>query len=109
MTTLARTTSLLLNLPRYRPALRPLLASRRTYALSRFPERNTGSSRQRPRITARERPEIRPFKDEDPTYEERPSSEASPLWDESQRGPFSDPEEGLKRLLLYNDELVVTR
>ena len=108
MTTLTRTTSLLLNLPRYRPALRPLLASR-SYALSRFPERNTGSSRQRPRFTARDRSGNRPFGYEDSSYEERPSSEESPLWGESQRGPFSDPEEGLKRLLLYNDELVVTR
>ena len=108
MNSLARTTSLLSNLPRYRPTLRPLLASR-AYALSRFPERNTGSSRQRPRITGRERSGNRAFEYEKSTYEERPSSEESPLWGESQRGPFSDPEEGLKRLLLYNEELVVTR
>lgn len=108
MTTYFRTTSLLLNLPRYRPALRPLFANR-TYALSRFPERNTGSSRQRPRVTSKAGLKKGPLDNEDPSYEERPSSQESPLWAESQRGPFSDPKEGLKRLLLGNDELVVTR
>lgn len=108
MITLARTTSFLLNVPRSRPALRPIFASR-TYALSRFPERNTGSSRQRRRVTARERSSKESSENETTSYEERPSSAESLLWVESQRGPFSDPEDGLKRLLLGNDELVVTR
>lgn len=41
--------------------------------------------------------------------EERPSFEQSPLWEESQRPPLSDPEIGLKKLLLGHDQLVVTR
>ncbi|TFY59469.1 hypothetical protein EVJ58_g5764 [Rhodofomes roseus] len=109
MTALARSTSLLLNLPRTPSVLRPLVSSR-AYALSRFPERGTGASRQRPRVTP-----LRASSSRDPnefngsSYEDRPSSEESPLWDESQRGPFSDPEDGLKRLLLGHEELVVTR
>ncbi len=43
------------------------------------------------------------------TYEERPSAEESPLWEQSARPPASNPEDGLKRLLMQNDNLIVTR
>lgn len=39
----------------------------------------------------------------------QPEQEESPLWQASQRPPASDPEEGLHRLLMDNDLLVVTR
>ena len=39
----------------------------------------------------------------------RPEQEESPLWEASRRPPSSDPEEGLKRLLMDNDLLIVTR
>ncbi|KAH9934681.1 Scramblase-domain-containing protein [Fomitopsis serialis] len=108
MIVLARSTGLLLKLPRAQSVLRPLVLSR-AYALSRFPERGTGSSRQRPRVTLRAESARGPHGFDSPPQEDRPSSEESPLWDESQRGPFSDPEDGLKRLLLGHEELVVTR
>jgi len=108
MTALARSTRLLSNLPRTQSVLRPLVPSR-AYALSRFPERGTGASRQRPRVTLRAELSRGPQGFDSPPQEDRPSTEESPLWDESQRGPFSDPENGLKRLLLGHDELVITR
>ncbi|KZT68179.1 Scramblase-domain-containing protein [Daedalea quercina L-15889] len=109
MNPLSRSTSLLLNLPRCQPILRPLVSSR-AYALSRFPERNIGNGRRRSRVTPlRARLSRGPTGSDDTSYEERPSTEESPLWDESQRGPFSDPEEGLKKLLLGHEELVITR
>ena len=40
----------------------------------------------------------------------RPEQEQSPLWEAaSQRAPASDPREGLERLLMGNDLLVITR
>ena len=39
----------------------------------------------------------------------RPEQEETPLWEASRRPPSSDPEEGLKRLLMDNDLLIVTR
>jgi len=46
---------------------------------------------------------------EDSTDQDRASSEQSPLWEASQRPPVSNPEDGLKRLLLGHDQLVITR
>ncbi|KAI0957426.1 hypothetical protein AcW1_005822 [Taiwanofungus camphoratus] len=85
----------------------------RTYTLSRFPERVPGGGRLRPKVTprnagSRQEPDssnsFNAF-----SHEERPPFEQSPLWEASQRIPLSDPEVGLKRLLLSNDQLVVTR
>ncbi len=90
----------------------------RGYARSRYSERNPGVGR------SRDRPERllnnRPIRDDPPlqeqyTYgsafksEQQPSAEESPLWEASQRPPASNPEEGLRKILLENDVLVVTR
>lgn len=81
----------------------------RGYALSRFPEprrpggsRQTRSSLQRPSKSAEQ--ETDTFR-----VEQRPSTEESPLWQASQREPASDPAEGMRRLLMENDLLVITR
>ncbi|KDQ60670.1 hypothetical protein JAAARDRAFT_31650 [Jaapia argillacea MUCL 33604] len=76
----------------------------RTYALSRFPDKTPGGTRARnPPKRAAPRPE--PVQE----FEAKPSSEESPLWEETMRPPSSDPEEGLRRLLMNNDSLVITR
>lgn len=41
--------------------------------------------------------------------ESEPSKEESQLWRTSQRPPASDPEEGLRRLLMDNQVLVIER
>ncbi|EIW85426.1 Scramblase-domain-containing protein [Coniophora puteana RWD-64-598 SS2] len=41
--------------------------------------------------------------------EEKPSMDESPMWETNQRTPSSNPEEGLTRLLMANNTLVVTR
>ncbi|GLB35083.1 putative phospholipid scramblase family protein [Lyophyllum shimeji] len=76
----------------------------RGYALSRFPERPAGAFRRRnpPPPPPRPPPEAIP-------REESPSEEQSQLWHTSQRPPSSNPEDGLRRLLLENDTLVVER
>lgn len=81
----------------------------RTYALSRFPDRKApGAGRARispirmlPRETASGTGNIE--------YEEQPSHAESHLWETSGRSPTSNPEEGLKRLLLQNENLIITR
>lgn len=87
---------------------RPTAVSYRAYALSRFPERRPGVGRNRwptqngtDRKQADERHEFE--------AEPEPSAEESPLWAASQRPPSDDPEEGIRRLLLSNETLVVTR
>ena len=87
-------------------------ATRRTYALSRFPQRNPGVGRRRQHVendnyrgsTSRFKPAHEKVPQED-----KPSSETSPLWQESARSFKSDPAEGLRRLLMTHDSLVVTR
>ena len=91
-------------------------ALQRSFALSRFPDRGAPSGgRTRPRSPA---PRIRlaqaaarpdtsgkpPLTQDETTFNTSNSS----LWEESQRPPSSDPEDGLKRLL-QNETLVVTR
>ena len=81
----------------------------RSFALSRFPRGGAPSGgRIRPRTLT---PRVR----QDPTkhFEAQDSSSSgiidnSPLWEESQRPPASNPEHGLTTLL-QNDSLVVTR
>ncbi len=96
-----------------------LLSPFRTYALSRFPDRNSGNSRQREK-PKRVTPRAPPPQDEPAeqgsgwfnfpsNVEGKPSAEESPLWQASQRPPASDPEEGLTRLLMDNNLLIVTR
>ncbi|KAF8078084.1 Scramblase-domain-containing protein [Lyophyllum atratum] len=70
-----------------------------TYALSRFPQRPTGASRTRHALQPPPPPESVP-------REETPSEEQSQLWHASQRPPSSNPDEGLRRLLLENDTLI---
>ena len=87
----------------------------RSFALSRFPDRGApsgGRTRLRspaPRIRLAQagRPDIssRPLLRQDETTFDTSNSS---LWEESQRPPSSDPEDGLKRLL-QNETLVVTR
>jgi hypothetical protein len=85
----------------------------RGYALSRFPDRRTGFGRTPgsgrkptqgtvPSESAQD--ETSRF-----TYEEQSPAYDSQLWDTSQRTPSSNPEEGLKHLLLNNNTLVITR
>ncbi|KAI8998497.1 Scramblase-domain-containing protein [Trametes punicea] len=108
----------------------PLLCTR-TYAFSRFEKPRPGVGRQRPKLA-----HVHPRKHVDPSLdpphesppplfgfwpfqsasaggplprEEQPSAAESPLWEGSVRAPASNPEEGLKRLLMDNDKLVVTR
>lgn len=86
----------------------------RTYAYSRFPENGPGSSRTRdrpqriPQSLHRE-PSADSKSSSDFEHEEKPSVNESDLWEASQRAPASDPVEGLTRLLMDNDVLVVTR
>ncbi|KAI0050899.1 Scramblase-domain-containing protein [Auriscalpium vulgare] len=85
--------------------------SARLYAISRFPPKSgPGASRSR-RSSPREPPQPHAAAKAQDSYqlEDKPSLEESPLWDESQRLPVSNPEEGLKNLLLPNDTLLVTR
>ena len=87
-------------------------ATRRTYALSRFPQRSPGVGRRRQHVeNDNYRSSTSGFKPahEEVPREEQPSSEMSPLWQESARSINSDPAEGLKRLLMTHESLVVTR
>ncbi|ETW85743.1 hypothetical protein HETIRDRAFT_470895 [Heterobasidion irregulare TC 32-1] len=67
----------------------------RKYALSRFPDRKPGVGR----FSSK-----RGFK-----QESDPSTGETSLWKESQRRPVGHSEEGIKRLLLGNNTLTVTR
>ncbi|KAH9997250.1 Scramblase-domain-containing protein [Russula vinacea] len=86
---------------------------RRSFALSRFPDKGAPSGgRTRPRtLTPRVRPTLgtqinsqKHLAQDESTV----NTSESPLWEEGQRHPSSDPEDGLKRLL-QNNALVVTR
>lgn len=93
------------------PLLAPgSLSSARTYALSRFEKSRPGVGRERPKLTHRQRSEDNPRTDGSRfSHEDRPSAEKSPLWEQTARSPANNPEEGLQRLLMENDRLVVTR
>jgi len=97
------------NLRLFAPAF---CATRRTYALSRFPQRRPGVGRRRQHVeneNHRTRASgSRPTHEEVP-QEDQPSSETSPLWQESARSTKGDPAEGLRRLLMTHESLVVTR
>jgi hypothetical protein len=87
-------------------------ATRRSYALSRFPQRRPGVGRRRQHVendnNRSSTSSFRPAHEELP-QEDKPSSETSPLWQESARSINSDPAEGLRRLLMTHESLVVTR
>lgn len=81
---------------------------------SRFPDKTpgTGRARERPqKLHNQKTQEARPQTQAGfhPRFEEQPSAEQSPLWEASQRPPASNPREGLQKLLLENNLLVVTR
>ncbi|KAI6043140.1 Scramblase-domain-containing protein, partial [Pisolithus marmoratus] len=80
---------------------------RRTYAISRFPERRTGFGR-----SSRKESETVTSRSEDlqrPTYEDTTALRSdTPLWDNVMGRMGGDPEVGLQRLLA-NDALIVTR
>lgn len=92
--------------------LRRPVGSARTYALSRFEKTRPGVGRERPKIVPKT--VHNPQKDDTQAsqsyqYEDKPSVSQSSLWEESVRPPSSNPEEGLRKLLMENDKLVVTR
>ncbi|KAJ3533584.1 hypothetical protein NM688_g7263 [Phlebia brevispora] len=79
----------------------------------RVQERRSTNTEEKPPF---EQPFSRPSQDaqfssrpEEPQYSSRPEQETSPLWEASRRPPASDPKEGLRRLLMDNDLLIVTR
>jgi hypothetical protein len=93
------------------------IAFQRSFALSRFPDRGapSGGRTRLPPPTTRIRPSqgLGRHSDPDPRLplaqdESTLDTSSSPLWEESQRQPSSNPEDGLKRLL-QNESLVVTR
>ncbi|KAI0328535.1 Scramblase-domain-containing protein [Cubamyces sp. BRFM 1775] len=109
----------------------PLLCTR-TYAFSRFEKPRPGVGRERPKLdraNVKERVEPTPDPSTEPAQppfgfwpfqnvssnsgplprEEQPSASQSPLWEESMRTPASNPEEGMHKLLMENDRLIVTR
>ncbi|KAH9901085.1 Scramblase-domain-containing protein [Cubamyces lactineus] len=114
-----------------RPTLRTLpLLCIRTYAFSRFEKPRPGVGRERPKldranVKQRVEPSVDPSTEPPPfgfwpfqsassssgplPREEQPSASQSPLWEESIRTPASNPEEGMHRLLMENDRLIVTR
>ncbi|KAG6819536.1 hypothetical protein H0H93_010922 [Arthromyces matolae] len=77
----------------------------RTYALSRFKNKQTGVSRARIRV-ARNPSSVNTEKF---PREESPSEGDSQLWHTSMRPPASYPEDGLRRLLVENQTLIVER
>ncbi|TCD66687.1 hypothetical protein EIP91_001041 [Steccherinum ochraceum] len=112
---LSRRLGVCLTKPVFKPPRTPpsWLVGHRNYARSRFEERNPGTSRSRPNLSPRD-PRTRPQR-EDSTYdstlghEQQPSVSESAIWEASQRPPAGDPEEGMRRLLMDNDLLIVER
>ncbi|KAF8478652.1 Scramblase-domain-containing protein [Russula ochroleuca] len=90
-----------------------ILLLRRSFALSRFPDKGapSGGRTRPPTPTPRVRPTLGARLDSQQHLaqdESTVNTSESPLWEESQRHPSSDPADGLKRLL-QNNSLVVTR
>ncbi|OJT14600.1 Phospholipid scramblase family protein [Trametes pubescens] len=104
------------------PSNTPLQCTR-AYALSRFERPRPGVGRQRPKLDAqqaRRRDDAASDVSPDPPLfqassggpfarEDQPSAAQSPLWEESMRAPASNPEESLRRLLMDNSRLIITR
>ncbi|TFK42716.1 Scramblase-domain-containing protein [Crucibulum laeve] len=85
--------------------LQSLSSPYRTYSISRFPTRTTGSGRAQRKNTPHSRGHLQPII---PT-EANASDEESQLWHTSQRPPTNPPENGLWKLLLENDTLIIER
>ncbi|KAF9453266.1 Scramblase-domain-containing protein [Macrolepiota fuliginosa MF-IS2] len=84
--------------------------SRRSYALSRFPNRRaTGVGRSRDPTTTTNLSRRRQGLDESQPLEDTPSGDESRMWHTSQRAPTSNFEEGLDKLLIQNDTLIIER
>lgn len=83
---------------------------RRLYALSRFPtKRAAGPGRSRENMNPKNSSSSQqPIQGKIP-LENIPSDSESRLWHTSQRPPASNPEEGLRRLLMENETLIVER
>ncbi|KAF7778830.1 hypothetical protein Agabi119p4_3175 [Agaricus bisporus var. burnettii] len=83
---------------------------RRLYALSRFPtKRAAGPGRSRENVNPKNSSSSQqPIQGKIP-LENIPSDSESRLWHTSQRPPTSNPEEGLRRLLMENETLIVER
>ncbi|KAK2467023.1 hypothetical protein APHAL10511_001281 [Amanita phalloides] len=81
--------------------------ARRTYALSRFPVRSTGTARTRQTTSKRNEPTPR-YRSPDSANENEAADNARP-WHAAQHPPASDPEEGLHALLMGHKALVVER
>ncbi|KAG0705349.1 Scramblase-domain-containing protein [Suillus ampliporus] len=100
--------------PRSIAFLHPAQCFQRGYAFSRFPERRTGFGRSSGRkptqgtMTSAQDAGQQTYESQF-TYDEQPSAHDSQLWGSNQRMPSSNPEGGLKRLLLDNNTLVITR
>jgi hypothetical protein len=85
--------------------------TQRTYALSRFPQRTTGTGRRRDApLRKPSRPTIEEtlYGTDGMKHEEKPSIDDWPTWQESVHRISRDPDDGLRRLLSH-DTLVVTR
>ncbi|TEB35939.1 Scramblase-domain-containing protein [Coprinellus micaceus] len=91
-----------------RAPLQPLVSHlARSYALSRFPKKHTGTGRARNRPQSISRDPDEP--DTSTWREQSPSQDNSTIWQAAQRSPSSDPQQGLKHLLMDNDTLIVER
>ena len=98
-------------LPRQLSFRTPSAQQCRLYAFSRFPHRTTGFGRDsRGNKSRRLQPDY-PSKHHpwtSPNNGGKPFVDNPPLWEQKIR-PTADSEAGLKRLLVNNDDLVVTR
>ncbi|KAF5358084.1 hypothetical protein D9756_001684 [Leucocoprinus leucothites] len=82
----------------------------RTFALSRFPTRRTiGAGRSRETLKPFRRTTRGQSQDDSQPMEVTPSAEESRIWHTSQRPPTSNTEEGLQKLLMQNDTLIIER
>lgn len=85
----------------------------RSYALSRFTTPRTGVSRARripsARVSGSSEPASLTPRSPPPPREDTPSGEESLLWHASQRPPNSNAADGLKKLLLGSNTLVIER
>lgn len=82
----------------------------RSYALSRFSNRRaTGAGRSRETVKSANPPLTRQRPDNPQPLEDTPSDDESRMWHTAQRPPTSNSQEGLQRLLMQNDTLIIER
>lgn len=83
---------------------------RRSYALSRFPsKRAPGVGRNRENIKPVQPSTRRMVQDEPQTLKDISSADESRTWHTSQHPPTSNAKEGLQRLLMLNNTLIIER